>query len=106
MLVRVFDLLTRVASFCASLALPLICHGTALATEATALQICAARDVKTVILIEDHGEANEIASSRIAEAGLMQMRARLACKDGRTDEGIAIYDEINRLLGDVRQARP
>jgi hypothetical protein len=55
---------------------------------------------------EDHGEANEIASSRIAEAGLMQMRARLACKDGRTDEGIAIYDEINRLLGDVRQARP
>jgi hypothetical protein len=36
----------------------------------------------------------------------MQMRARLACKDGRTEEGIAMYDEINRLLGDMRQAKP
>ena len=106
MLVRVIDRLIRVSSFCASLALALINHGNTLASEAAAFQICAARDVKTVILIEDHGEANDIASSRIAEAGLMQMRARLACKDGRTEEGIAMYDEINRLLGDVRQARP
>ena len=60
MLVRDFDLLTRVASFCASLVFPLISHGSALATEATAFQICAARDVKTAILIEDHGAANEI----------------------------------------------
>jgi hypothetical protein len=84
----------------------LITPGTTLATESVTSQICAARDVKALILIEDHGEANDIAAGRLAEAGLMQMQARIACKEGRAEEGIAIYDEIIRSLGEMLQARP
>jgi hypothetical protein len=61
--------------------------------------LCAARDVEVVILIEDHGEANDVAPERLAKAGLTQMEARAACSQGRVTEGIAIYDEIKRSLG-------
>jgi len=62
-------------------------------------QRCATEDVKTLILIEDHGEAGDVLPERLAKAGLMQMQARLACTGGRHAEGIALYDEIIRALG-------
>jgi hypothetical protein len=62
-------------------------------------QRCATRDVQTLILIEDHGEAGDVLQERVAKAGLMQMEARLACTGGRPAEGIALYDEIIRVLG-------
>jgi hypothetical protein len=64
-------------------------------------QGCATRDVQTLILIEDHGEAGDLLPERVAKAGLMQMEARLACTAGRHAEGMALYDEIIRALGPV-----
>jgi hypothetical protein len=92
--------------FAALIATVLLAPERLLAQTAAASQICAARDVKSVILIEDHGEANDIAANRLAEAGFMQMEARIACKEGRAEDGIAIYDEIIRSLGEMLQARP
>src|ERR1700722_3047950 len=62
-------------------------------------QLCATRDVQTLILIEDHGEARDVFPERLAKAGLMQMEARLACTAGRYAEGVALYDEIISALG-------
>lgn len=62
-------------------------------------QHCATRDVQTLILIEDHGEAGDVLPERVAKAGLMQMQARLACTAGRYAEGMALYDEIIGALG-------
>lgn len=62
-------------------------------------QRCATRDVQTLILIEDHGEAGDVLPERVAKAGLMQMEARLACTAGRYADGLALYDEIIHALG-------
>jgi hypothetical protein len=69
--------------------------------------LCPARDVEVIILIEDHGAANDVAPERLAKASLTQMEARTACSEGRVTEGIAIYDEITRSLGPMlsRSAR-
>jgi hypothetical protein len=71
----------------------------ALAQAPSGISLCAARDVEVVILIEDHGDANDVAPERLAKAGLAQMEARAACSQGRVTEGIAIYDDIKRSLG-------
>ena len=71
----------------------------ALAQTATGPSLCPARDVEVLILIEDHGMANDVAPERLAKAGLTQMEARSACANGRAGEGIALYDEIIRSLG-------
>jgi hypothetical protein len=62
-------------------------------------QRCAIRDVQALILIEDHGEAEDVLPERVAKAGLMQMEARLACTAGLYADGMALYDEIIRALG-------
>ena len=62
-------------------------------------QLCATRDVQTITLIEDHGEARDVLPERLAKAGLMQMEARLTCTAGRHADGVALYDEIIRALG-------
>src|SRR6476646_8301414 len=69
------------------------------AEQSSPQQRCAMRDVQTLILIEDHGEAGDVLPERVAKAGLMQMEARLACTAGRYAEGVALYDEIIRALG-------
>jgi hypothetical protein len=43
---------------------------TAAAQSTPGLKLCAARDVEVVTLIEDYGEATDIASERLAKAGL------------------------------------
>jgi hypothetical protein len=79
----------------------------AIAQAASGPSLCPARDVEVVILIEDHGAANDVAPERLAKAGLTQMEARAACSEGRVTKGIAIYDEIIRSLGPMlsRSAR-
>jgi hypothetical protein len=68
--------------------------------------LCPARDVEVIILIEDHGAANDVAPERLAKAALTQIDARDACSKGRVTEGIALYDEILRSLGPIlSQAR-
>jgi len=68
-------------------------------------RICAARDVEVITLIEDHGNANDIASERLAAAGQTWMHARIACSAGRVEEGVALYDEIVRSLGPMLSRR-
>lgn len=67
-------------------------------------QRCATRDIQTIILIEDHGEAKDVVPERLAKAGLMQMEARLACTAGRHADGVALYDEIIGALGPMKSS--
>jgi hypothetical protein len=67
--------------------------------------LCAARDLQVVILIEEHGMANDIASERLSKAALAQMDARLACSAGRVEEAVARYDGIIGSLGPILSRR-
>jgi hypothetical protein len=77
----------------------------AVAQAASGSPLCAARDLQVIILIEEHGTANDIASERLSKAGLAQMDARLACSDGRVKEGVALYDGIIGALGPMLSRR-
>jgi hypothetical protein len=70
----------------------------AIAQATSGPSLCAGRDVELVIMIEDHGAANDVAPEKLYKAGLAQMDARRACSEGRVTEGIALYDEIIRSL--------
>jgi hypothetical protein len=69
------------------------------AQDTASLRLCASRDIEAVTLIEDHGEADDIAPEQLAKAALTQMEARFACSGGHTEEGIALYNDIFRALG-------
>jgi hypothetical protein len=66
--------------------------------------ICAAKEIKVITLIEDHGAAADLASDRLGDAGLAMLRARLACYEGRVAEAVALYDGI-LSLGPVAAAQ-
>ena len=55
---------------------------------------CAERDLQYVILIERHGEAQDIAGHLLAQAFFTMVRARKACSRGHEQEAFAIYDSI------------
>src|SRR6266436_613943 len=55
---------------------------------------CAERDLQYVILIERHGEAQDIPGEVLAQAFFTMMRARKACRQGREQDAFAIYDSI------------
>jgi hypothetical protein len=55
---------------------------------------CATRDLQLVILLEERGEAQDVASDKLAGAFFTMMRARKACAEGRVSEAEAIYDSI------------
>jgi hypothetical protein len=55
---------------------------------------CAERDLQYVILVERHGEAQDIASEVLAQAFFTMMRARKACRQGHEQDAFAIYDTI------------
>ncbi len=55
---------------------------------------CAERDLQFVILIERHGEAQDIRGEVLAQAFFTMMRARKACRQGREQDAFAIYDSI------------
>lgn len=79
------------AAFCSFAATISIAH----ASESNAsVQACAARDLAVVTLIEQCGEAQSPPTQEIAEAFFKTMDARRACRDGRSDEGLAIYTRI------------
>jgi|SoimicmetaTmtHMA_FD_contig_41_9538622_length_801_multi_1_in_0_out_0_1 hypothetical protein len=77
----------------------------AVAQDAASKRLCAARDVKVVMLIEDHGEANDVAPEQLAKAFLTQMDARVACSNGHMEDGIALYNDILRALGPMLSRR-
>ena len=55
---------------------------------------CAERDLQYVILLERHGEAQDIAGDVLAQAFFTMMRARKACRQGHEQDAFAIYDTI------------
>jgi hypothetical protein len=55
---------------------------------------CAERDLQHVILIERHGESQDIAGDVLAQAFFTMMRARKACRQGHEQDAFAIYDTI------------
>ncbi len=67
--------------------------------------VCAARDLEVVNLIEQHGQAQDMASERVANATMTMMQAREACAAGRTDEALAVYDGIIGSLGPMLSQR-
>ena len=58
------------------------------------VQACAARDLAVVTLIEQRGEARSLPAQEIAEAFVKTMDARRACRNGRSEEGLAIYTHL------------
>ncbi|MGO4670339.1 hypothetical protein [Bosea sp. 2RAB26] len=65
---------------------------------------CAAKEITTITLIEDHGEAAILPSERLHDAAETQLRARSVCYAGRVDEALALYDSI-LALGPITTAK-
>jgi hypothetical protein len=55
---------------------------------------CAERDLQYVILVERHGQAQDIAGDVLAQAFFTMMRARKACSQGHEQDAFALYDTI------------
>lgn len=65
---------------------------------------CAAKEITTITLIEDHGEAAVLPPERLHDAAETQLRARSVCYAGRVDEALALYDSI-LALGPITTAK-
>jgi hypothetical protein len=66
---------------------------------------CAQRDLQVVTLIEERGDAQDVAASKLLEAYLDMSRARIACIEGRESEALSIYDTVGHGLALTRTAR-
>ena len=66
---------------------------------------CAERDNQLVTLIDDHGNAGDVAPDKLLEANFAIMRARITCAEGRESEAIAAYDDIVLGLMPTRASR-
>jgi hypothetical protein len=75
-----------------------ICLATdgATATESTAMlsPICAAADLRLMMLIEAHGEAQDVSAETLSQAFLTVLEARKACNGGQAEAGIKLYESI------------
>jgi hypothetical protein len=63
---------------------------------------CAERDLQYVILIERHGEAQDIPGDVLTQAFFTMMRARKACRQGHEQDAFALYDTI-KLVASTTQ---
>lgn len=82
-----------------SIVLASVIMGDATATEQTTsfAPICAEREVQVITLIDDHGDAQDIAPEKLAVAGQKMYQARAACSARRVSEALALYDGILAL---------
>jgi hypothetical protein len=75
-----------------------ICLAAAGATTAESARvlppICAAADPWLVTLIEEHGEAQDVAPETLAQAFFTVVEARKACNLGQVEAAIKIYEGI------------
>jgi hypothetical protein len=55
---------------------------------------CAARDLKLLTAINEHGEAQDVPADDLRAAFFSLVRARGFCTAGRVDEAVAIYDSV------------
>lgn len=56
--------------------------------------VCAQRDVELVTQLEQIGEAQTVPGEILYEAFRVLTRARRACKEGRLELALALYDSI------------
>jgi hypothetical protein len=56
--------------------------------------VCAQRDVQLVTQLEQIGEAQSVPGEILYEAFRVLTRARRACKQGRVELALALYDSI------------
>ena len=56
--------------------------------------ICAAVDLRLTMLIEAHGEAQDVAPETLAQAFLTVLEARKACNEGQVEAAIRLYESI------------
>ena len=56
--------------------------------------ICATADLKLTMLIEAHGEAQDVAPETLAQAFFTVLEARKACNEGQVEAAIRIYESI------------
>lgn len=59
---------------------------------------CASHDLLVFGLIERHGEDQSLPAQVVADAAMKLLDARVACRDGREPEAIAIYTDLNASL--------
>jgi hypothetical protein len=71
----------------------------AVAAERPDLKECAARDLKVLTALGEHGEAQDVPGDDIAAAFFSLVKARVACAAGNTTEALAIYDSISLAPG-------
>jgi hypothetical protein len=64
---------------------------------------CAARDLKLLTSINEHGEAQDVPADDLRAAFFSLVRARGFCAAGRVDEALAIYDGV--AIGSGKTAR-
>jgi hypothetical protein len=69
---------------------------------------CAAKEIKVITLIEEHGAAEDVPADRLGSAGLTMLSARTACYEGRVGEALALYDSILGLgpVASLNRQRP
>jgi len=72
----------------------LLGSGNAMAAEQLSLKVCAARDVKLLMAIEDAGEDRTAPAEMVSEAFLTMLKARELCSSGRTKDALALYDNV------------
>jgi hypothetical protein len=68
-------------------------------------QVCALKENAVIIVIEDHGAAEDVSADRLGDAGLTMLHARSVCYQGRTREALALYESILDL-GPVASLHP
>ncbi len=64
---------------------------------------CAARDLKLITQLNEHGEAQDVPANDLRNAFLALVDARKICFAGRVEEALAIYDSVTFTGGKTAQ---
>jgi hypothetical protein len=90
--------------FLAAASICLVTDGATAADSRTQLSpICAASDLRLTMLIEAHGEAQDVAAETLAQAFLTVLEARKACNEGQVEAAMQLYDSIPLGAGMFRR---
>jgi hypothetical protein len=66
---------------------------------------CAEREVLLETLVEAHGEMPNVGSRESAERNILIVQARAACRDGRVNDALLVYDRLIAKLQSVATFR-
>ena len=63
--------------------------------------ICAEREVLLQTLLEAQGETPKVGSPELDERSILIVQARAACRDGRVNDALLVYDRLIAKLQSV-----